>query len=89
MYLKAKFRCDCGCVSEFDSQTTAEKIYCSNCGADLQPDISEKVLLLLRTMREIPEDYSRALKPALEFVTSPWEELLENQANTLHDPSTL
>lgn len=79
MYLKVKVRCECGCLSEFDNQTTANKICCSNYGNEMQPDISEKVLLLLHTMNEIPEFDSSPAQPKLEFVTSELAELLENQ----------
>lgn len=89
MYLKVKFRCDCGCTSEFDNETIANKICCPNCGNELKRDVSEKVLLLLRTMNEIPEDSWFSAKPKLEFITSSWEAVPENQSNTGRDLNSL
>lgn len=79
MYMKAKYRCSCGCVSEFDNNTSATSIVCPNCGSKLQADISDKVLLLLRTMNEIPEPNAFSSEAALAFVTSPWADMPKNQ----------
>lgn len=89
MFLKVKFSCDCGCVSEYDNETTAKKIYCPNCGNELCSDISEKLLLVLRTANEIPEDDLFPAKPRLEFVTSPWEAVRESQPDIVHSLNSL
>lgn len=78
MYMKVKYWCPCGCVSEFSNNTSATSIVCPNCGKELQKDISDKVVLLLHTMNEIPEPNAFTSDARVEFVTSPWEDMPES-----------
>ena len=73
MYLKVKFRCDCGCVSEFDGSTTASRIYCPNCGHSLPDEDSTKVLTALKSVHALSEKYDDFPVKTLQFVTSPLE----------------
>ena len=78
MYLKVKFRCNCGCVSEYDGSTTADHIYCPSCGASLPDEDSTKVLTALKSVHALPERYDGNPFPALRFVTDPLEYFPEN-----------
>lgn len=81
MYLGIRYRCNCGCTSEFNSDTTAAEITCPNCGVALPPDVSEKLLSMLHNAKEIPEEFSEALFPKLTFITSPYK-LWKTQSET-------
>ena len=70
MFLKIRFRCDCGCVSEFDEKISTNSITCPNCGKPLPDEVSQKLLNILHNANGIDEKYSEAPLPKLEFVTS-------------------
>lgn len=79
MYIKVKFKCACGCLTEFNNETTATRIFCPNCGNELPESDSEKVLAILRNTMELSDDYSNPFsQQSLEFVTSQWEGVLKN-----------
>ncbi len=79
MFMKVRFKCDCGCKSEFNSDTTATRIFCPNCGNELPEADSEKVLSILRNTKDLSDDYSGLFaQKTLEFVTSQWEGVLKN-----------
>lgn len=82
MYLKVKFRCACGCVAEYDGDTTADHIFCPNCGCSLPDEDSAKVLTALKSIHSLSEKYDEFPMPTLTFVTSPLESFLGNQQET-------
>lgn len=69
MYLGLKFRCECGCVSEFNSSTNATKVSCSNCGAVLPQEISEHLLAMLRHANAISDQYTDGFFPTLTLIS--------------------
>lgn len=82
MYLKVKYRCDCGCVSEFDGSTSATRIFCANCGNSLPDEDSAKILAALKNAHAIPECYDGNPFPTLMFVTDPSEFFPGNRKET-------
>ena len=70
MFLGLKFRCECGCISEYNSDTTADKISCPNCGAVLPQDVSENLLAMLHHAKAISESYSDGFFPTLELISA-------------------
>lgn len=69
MYLGLKFRCECGCVSEFNSSTTADIISCPNCGSALPQDVSDHLLAMLHHANAIPENFSGGFFPTLQLLS--------------------
>lgn len=82
MFLKVKFRCNCGCVSEYDGSTTADHIYCPSCGNSLPDEDSTKVLTALKSVNSLPEKYDEFPMPTLRFSTDQLESFLGNQKET-------
>lgn len=78
MYLLAKYKCECGCVSEYLSDTTATKIVCPNCGKPAEKELNDSILEVLRAMKRVPESDSFSLFQQVTFETDPFQKITKN-----------
>lgn len=72
MFMKVRYTCKCGCVSEYCDKTTSGVISCANCGNQLNSEDSKRVLIALKAVGGLPDNDAFSVEK-LEFIVSPLE----------------